>query len=97
MLRFRPGLNGTLLQGQSRIRNYQIEIQSDGVSKTLAGRTSPVRIVEAKQARFGLCVDGAVILALKPVRELKTPGFRFSCFDYGRTVSLLETGLQRVD
>ena len=46
VLRLRPGLNCTFVQSFRLIRNYEIKVEVDGVSKTLAARTRAVRIVE---------------------------------------------------
>ena len=64
------------------IGNYQIEIESDRVAKTLTGRASAVGIVETEETRLRLGVDRAVILAFETVGKLQTRRFgsrQFQC------------------
>src|SRR5882724_10136561 len=51
-----PGIDGAFVQRLRFVGNDQVEIEVDGVAKTLAARAGAVRVVERKQARFGLLV-----------------------------------------
>jgi len=56
------------------VRNNEVEIEIDSVSEALAARTGAIGIVEGEQARLGLLIDGAVVLAFKSVVEDQTLG-----------------------
>src|SRR5438132_13835321 len=65
----RPGLNCSIVERLAGIRNDEIEIEIDGVAKPLAARARAVGIVERKQPRLRLLIDGSVIFALEAVVE----------------------------
>ena len=60
-----PGLDGALIQRLRFVGNHQVEIEIDGVAKTLAARTCAIRIIEGKQARLRFFVAQIALLALK--------------------------------
>ena len=66
---FGPGLDRPLVQSFAFVWNDEVEIEIDGIAKALAARTRAIRIVERKQARLGLVVAAAIVLALKTLRE----------------------------
>ncbi len=75
ILRFRPGLDRALVQSFTFVGNNEVEIEIDGVAETLAARAGAVRIVEGKQARLGLFVAAAVVLAFEALGKTQTLGW----------------------
>ena len=67
-----PGIDGAFVQRLRFVGNDQVEIEVDGVAKTLAARAGAVRIVERKQARFGLLVAQVAMFALEALRETRS-------------------------
>ncbi len=67
--RLGPGLNDALVDGLAAIGDHQIDIEVDGVAKSLAARARAVGIVEGKQARLGLLIGQAAIFAFKAIAE----------------------------
>jgi len=58
----------------ARIGNDQIQIEIDGISKSLTARTCTVRIVKGEESRLGFLVESAVVLAFESLVECKTLG-----------------------
>ena len=94
MLRLGPWLDRAVLQRQAWIRNDEIEIESDRVSKTLTRWTRAVRIVEAEQTRLGRRVDRVVVFALEPFGEPQLFGVGIGSLDHGGPVTLLKTDFE---
>src|SRR6266481_798761 len=67
--RFRPGLDGAVVERLARVRDDQIQIKIDGISESLAARTRPVWIIEGEKARLWLLVESAVVLAFEAFVE----------------------------
>src|ERR1700674_4234853 len=67
--RLGPGLDNAIIDGFTAVGNHPVEIEVYGVAESLAARAGPVRIVEGKQARFGLLVDQPAGLALEALVE----------------------------
>ena len=65
VLRLGPGLDRAVFQRQTGIRNNEIEVEPDRVSKALAGRTRAVWIIETEEPRLGSRVNSVVILAFE--------------------------------
>src|SRR5260370_6225704 len=66
--------DGAVVQRFARIGNDQIQIEIDGVSKSLAAGTRAVRIVEREESRLGLLVESTVALAFESLIERKALG-----------------------
>ncbi len=73
-------LNRAFVERFAAIGNYQIDIEIDRVSKSLAARASAIGIVEREQPRFGLLVDRAAGLALEAFVENHSFGCRVRNF-----------------
>ena len=67
-----PRFDCPFAQGQARIRNHQIEIETNRVAESLTRRTGAERIIEAEQTRLGSRVDGAVIFAFELLGETQS-------------------------
>ena len=64
-----PRLDGAVVERLAGIGDDEVEVEVDGVAEALAARACAVGIVEGEEARLGLLVDGAVVLALEAVVE----------------------------
>ena len=71
-----PRLDDAFVDGLAAIGNDQVEVEVDGIAEALAARAGAVRIVERKQARLGLLIDEAALLALEAIAEDDALGFR---------------------
>ena len=81
-----------------RVRDDEVEVEADGVAEALTGRARAERVVEAEQARLGLRVDRAVVLALEAFGETCSVRGSASAGLYERrAVTLDEAGLERID
>src|SRR5207302_8226953 len=80
ILRLRPRLDGTIIQGLRLVWNHQIEVEVDGVAESLAARTGAVGIVEGEQDRLGLFVADVIPLAFEALAEAQLLG----CFAFAR-------------
>src|SRR6202035_2614670 len=67
--RLGPGLNDAFVDGLAAIGDDQIDIEVDGVAKSLATRARAVGIVEGKQARLGLLIGEGAIFAFKAIAK----------------------------
>ena len=72
-LRLGPRFNRAFIQTQTRIRNYQVEIEPDGVAKALTGWAGPERIIETEQARLRFRISCAVVFAFEAFGEAQAP------------------------
>jgi len=94
VLRLGPWLDGAVFQRQTRIRNDEIEIESDRVAEALTRRARAERVVETEQARLGRRVNSVVILALETFREPHAFRIALGCLDQRGAVTFLETDLE---
>src|SRR2546429_4821960 len=69
---FGPWFDCSFTQGQARIRNHQIEIETIRVAESLTRRTGAERIIEAEQTRLGSRVDGAVVFTFELLGETQS-------------------------
>ncbi len=95
-MRFGPGLDRAFAERQTRIGNYQIEIETDGVAETLTRRTCTVGIVEAEQARLRHRVDSAVVFTFEAFRKTQASGLVGGSLNHRLPVSFAKTGFQRI-
>src|SRR2546425_4440287 len=70
-LRLGPWLDCSFAQGQSWIRNHQIEIETNRVAESLTRRTGAEGIIKTEQTRLGSRIDSAVIFAFELLGETK--------------------------
>src|SRR5579859_5083673 len=69
---FGPRLNRAFIQRFAGVRHDEIQVEVDGIAETLAAWARAVRIVERKQARLGLLIKRAIVLAFETFVEGKT-------------------------
>ena len=69
-----PRLDGAVVERLTGIGDDEIEIEVDRVPEALAARACAVGVVEGEQARLGLLIDDAVVLALEAIVEDQTLG-----------------------
>ena len=67
--RLAPRLDGAFFERFAGIGNDEIEVEVNRIAESLATRASTERIVERKEARLGLLVDGAIVLAFEALVE----------------------------
>src|SRR5260370_10171335 len=60
--RFRPGLDGAVVERLARVRDDQIQIKIDGISAYLSARTRPLWFIEVKKAPRWLLEQRDVVL-----------------------------------
>jgi hypothetical protein len=66
-----PGLNGSLLQRKTGVRNYEVQINVNGSPKAATGFTGPERAVKGKQIGLRRCVEYPAVGAFKTAAEGK--------------------------
>src|SRR5436305_1398217 len=71
ILRLGPRLNRAIGKGLQLVRDYKVQIEVDGIAKSLALRTRTVGIIEGEEPWLGLFVFQMAVLALKPLGEAK--------------------------
>ena len=71
IFRLGPGLNRAIGQGLHLVRDDEVQIEVDGVAKSLTLGTRAVGIVEREKPWLGFFVLQVAVLALKPLREAK--------------------------
>src|SRR2546423_1901248 len=69
VFRFRPRFNQSFIDSLGWIRDDEVEIKINRISKTLAARTCPERIVKRKQPRLRLFILQMTTLALETMGE----------------------------
>ncbi len=67
--RLRPGLNNAFVDGLAAVGNHQIDIEIDRIAEALATGAGAVGIVKRKQARLGLLIREAALLAFETIAE----------------------------
>ncbi len=70
-----PGLDDAFVDGFAAIGDDQVDIEVDGIAEALAARAGAVRIIEGEQARLGLLIGEAALLALEAIAEDDALGF----------------------
>ena len=71
VLRFCPWFNRTIFEGFGFVRNYQIQVEVNGVTESLASRTRAERVIERKQSWFRLHIPNTTTFALEALRKPK--------------------------
>ena len=72
--RLGPRFDGALFDGFAGIGDHEVQIEINGIAKTLAARACAIRIVEGKKPRLRLLIQGTVVFAFESLVESQALG-----------------------